>query len=162
MSGAKGLEVRALERPMLSKRSTMGATSPTARPAHTLAHLVESDSNPSVFCTFLLCRCNPADPLIPREGCDIRPPDLYKMVRLDGFSKISGGSMHRTCDGLLILLGHDVRGARESSLVVSEAFARNSPGWIRGRECAADARRLFVSACGTPLGLAVGACPNPR
>jgi hypothetical protein len=106
----------------------MRATSPTTRPTHTLAHLVEPDSNASVSGTFLLCRGNPADPLIAREGGNIRPDCAYQRVGTDSFSKINGNPMHWTRGALLDLLGHDVREAPESYSVVSEALARNPLG----------------------------------
>jgi hypothetical protein len=95
----------------------MRATGPTARSARALAHLVKADRNPPISGFVFLGRCNPADPFIPCQRCDIRPRSLHDRVGLYRLSKIRGHSMYSASVGVRILLRHDVRGTQEPYLV---------------------------------------------
>ena len=66
----------------------MRAAGPTARPAHSSTHLVEANLDSASPGFFLLCRRDPADPLVSRERGDIGPQPYCRGVRLDGFPEV--------------------------------------------------------------------------
>ena len=64
------------------------ASGPTARPAHATAHLINSDLDAAPSGSFLLGRGDPTDPLVTRQGGDVRPKVLGCGIQLDGVSEI--------------------------------------------------------------------------
>ena len=66
------------------------ASGPTARPAHAIAHLINSNLDAALSGDFLLGRGNPTDPLVTRQrgnvgpkvrGCGIQPDGLLEICR---------------------------------------------------------------------------------
>ncbi|MDB4984702.1 MAG: hypothetical protein JWM20_881 [Patescibacteria group bacterium] len=66
----------------------MNASRPAARPAHTFAHLVESDFNAVGAGLFLLCGSNPANPFVAGQGSYVLPYVLHLGVRSDSLLEI--------------------------------------------------------------------------
>jgi hypothetical protein len=98
-------------------RSTMRAAAPTTGPAHPFSHFVETHLYTSFPGLVLLGRRNPADPLIPRQRCDICPHFLHYRFGLDRFSKIRRHPMYATRGGVWVLSLHDVKSTQETYLV---------------------------------------------
>lgn len=81
-------------------RLSMRAPGPAAWTAHTLAHLIEADGNTTFSRLVLLGGGNPADPLVPGEGSDIRPYILRFLIARDRLAKICWHFVHGAmCDG---------------------------------------------------------------
>ncbi len=66
--------------------STMGATSPTTRPALSVNKLRAHPLDPVTPCLRFLSGLNPADPLIAREWCNILPCCLRRSGKSKGLS----------------------------------------------------------------------------
>ena len=77
------------------------ASGPTARPAHASAHLIDTDPDATLPCSFLLGRSDPADPLVSRQRRDIGPEARGHGIELDGISEICGQLMNRAVRELL-------------------------------------------------------------
>jgi len=65
--------------------SAVRASGPTARPAHASAQLIDADLDATLPSLLLLRRCDPTDPLVARQRCDIYPKAFHGGVGLDGF-----------------------------------------------------------------------------
>lgn len=75
---------------------TMRAARPTAGSAHTFAHLIKPDRDPTAPGFILLRGSDPANPLIARQRRDFLPQTLYTNVRVDRFAKIRRNAMRLT------------------------------------------------------------------
>ena len=84
----------------------MRAAGPTARTAHAFAHFIKADCYTTVSGFIFLGRCNPANPFIARERCDIRPYILCHRIRIDCFAKIRRHFMYHTSGDFFF--GHTV------------------------------------------------------
>ena len=62
----------------------MRASGPTARPAHSSAHLIDADLDAAFPRVFFLGRCDPTDPLVSRQWGDIGPEAHGRGVGFDG------------------------------------------------------------------------------
>jgi hypothetical protein len=91
---------RASERQILS----VGASGPTARPAHATAHLINSDLDAALSGGFLLGRGDPTDPLVTRQRGNVRPKVLGCGIQLDRLSEICRQLVH--CAVREFLRGH--------------------------------------------------------
>src|SRR4249919_917217 len=78
------------------------ASGPTARPAHASSHLIDTDLDATLPCSFLLGRSYPADPLVSRQrGDDIGPKARGRGIEFDGTSEVCGQLMNRAVRELL-------------------------------------------------------------
>lgn len=66
----------------------VGASRPTARPAHSTAHLVNSHLNAALSGGFLLGRGDPTDPFVTSQRGNVGPKVLGGGIQLDGLSEI--------------------------------------------------------------------------
>ena len=67
----------------VAQASAVGASGPTARPAHASPHLIDADLDAAFPGGFLLGRTDPTDPLVPRQWGDIGPEALGSGVGFD-------------------------------------------------------------------------------
>jgi hypothetical protein len=85
----------------VGQASAVRASGPTARPAHASPHLINADLDAALPGGFLLCRSDPADPLVSRQRSDIGPEALRSGVAFDGLPEVCRQLMNRAVSHFL-------------------------------------------------------------